>query len=212
MSEALTEAPALPPTILETKTETPAEPTNPPEAKTEGDKPEGEAKPAEPKTEFTFEALKLPEGLTVPDEAKSAFTEIVAKNGIPTEAAQSIMDLYAQQAQAAASAQAKVWTDMNEAWQAEVKADKDIGGDKLPMVQQTIAKVFDDPSLGVPGIREALNVTGAGNNPAIVKMIYNLAKVATEGGHIAGSTPKAPPPPADFGGALYGPDGPKQGR
>ena len=212
MSEALTETPAaLPPTLLETKTETPPV-TDPPAAET----PATETKPEEAKTEavpeFKFEALKLPEGLSVPDEAKSAFSEIVTKNKIPTEVAQSMMDLYAQQAQTAAAAQAKVWQDMNTAWQAEVKADKDIGGDKLPATLQRIAKVFDDPTLGVPGIREAMNLTGAGNNPAIVKLLANLAKVATEGGHIAGSPSGAVEPPADLGGALYGPNGPKQGR
>lgn len=215
MSEPLAETPALPPTLLGTtpptetpKADSPVEGAKPPE----GDKPaEGDESPEAP-APFDFTALKLPEGMTLPDDAKSAFSEIVTANKLPTETAQALMDLYAKNAQASAAAQAKVWTDMNEAWQAEVKADKDIGGDKFPEVQQTIAKVFDDPAIGAPGIREALNLTGAGNNPAVVRTIYNLAKIATEGKHIGGGPGESSTAPQNLGEALYGAGGPKRGR
>lgn len=173
------------------------------EAKPEGDKPaEGLA--------FSFDTLKLPEGMTLPDDAKTSFTDIVTKGGISTETAQALMDLYGKQAGGMAAAQAEAWKTMNEGWQAEVKADKDIGGDKLPGVLQTIAKVLNDPAIAAPGVKEALNFTGGGNNPAIVKTIYNLAKLVTEGGrHIAGSPAGSQKAPETLGDALYGADGPK---
>ena len=134
--------------------ETPAETETP---KPEGDPAPAEVKPAESEKPaegekpaevpvFSFDALKLPEGVTLPDEAKSEFSEIVTKNGISTEAAQAMMDLCAKQAGGAAAAQAEAWKTMNEGWQAEVKADPEIGGDKFEATRQTIAKVMADPS------------------------------------------------------------------
>lgn len=189
-----------------TATETPPAPAEPPAEKSaeEAKPPEGE-KPAE----FSFDAIKLPEGMTLPDDAKASFTEIVTKNGISTEAAQAMMDLYAKQVGGIAAAQAEVWKTTNETWQAEVKADKDIGGDKYAATLQTIAKVMADPKLAPPGLKEAFNLTGAGNNPAVVKFVYNLAKIATESGrHVSGTAAPTVKPPENLGDALYGSAGP----
>ena len=216
MSEAAApgETPILSPTLMETpaETETPKPEGDPAPAEVkpaESEKPAEGEKPAEVPV-FSFDALKLPEGVTLPDEAKSEFSEIVTKNGISTEAAQAMMDLYAKQAGGAAAAQAEAWKTMNEGWVTEVKADPDIGGDKLPATLQMIAKVLDDPTIGAPGVKEALNLTGAGNNPAIVKTIANLARIATEGGrHVAGAANTGVKPPESLGDALYGADGPR---
>ena len=189
-----------------TATETPPAPAETPA--------EGEAAPAEgekpPETPiFSFDAITLPEGMTLPDDAKASFTEIVTKNGISTEAAQAMMDLYAKQAGGAAAAQTEAWKTMNEGWQAEVKADPEIGKDKYAGTLQTIAKVMDDPKLAPPGLKEAFNLTGAGNHPAVVKFVYNLAKLATEGGrHVSGAAAPTVKPPENLGDALYGASGP----
>lgn len=162
----------------------------------------------EPKVEpFTFDKVTLPEGIEVPEEAKGAFTELVNEHKIPAEAAQKVMDLYATHAKAQADAAVKVWQDMNTDWQKQVKADPEIGGAKLEGTLQSIAKLVNDPALTDPGFKEAMNLTGAGNNPAIIKSLAKWAAALTEGGHVGGKPGGAQRRPQSFGEALYGTQG-----
>jgi hypothetical protein len=114
-------------------------------------------------------------------------------------------DLMALQAdslktQAAAPVQAVAgYSDVG--WQNEIKADKEIGGDKLPATLQTVSKALDQ--YGTPGVRQALDYTGAGNNPEIVRTIYAMAKALGEGGHVNGNPPNGRQGPIDAASAIY---------
>jgi len=57
--------------------------------------------------------------------------------------------------------------------------------------------------LGVPGLKEALNLTGAGNNPAIVKAFVRLGQMVSEDRFQPGNgaPPAAPKSPAEV---IYG--------
>ncbi len=146
--------------------------------------------PAEPEpaptelapTPFSADKLTLPEGLDKADPALAEFTKLA--DGLPHAKAQELIDLYTKQQKAAADANTTAWNTLHEKWISEVKADPVIGGANMPVVQQTIAKAIDQ--FGVPGLKDALNLTGAGNNPAIIRTFYNMAKQLTEGGHVSG--------------------------
>jgi hypothetical protein len=86
----------------------------------------------------------------------------------------------------------KIWTDTKAEWAKQTSSDKDIGsGDpKSPLnseAKATIAKVLDQ--LGVSGLREALALTGAGDNPVIQKAFFKIGPLLTEGKFAAGSPP-----------------------
>ena len=59
--------------------------------------------------------------------------------------------------------------------------------------------------LGVPGLREALDLTGAGNHPAIVKAFVRLGQMVSEDRFLP---PRAAPPAAPLTPAerIYGND------
>jgi hypothetical protein len=85
-----------------------------------------------------------------------------------------------------------VWQETQEQWVKEVKADPELGP-RLNEVKTTISRAIDglnNPKLA-RDFREAMDFTGAGNNPAFIRAFYKLAQMVTEGGHVAGGGPSA---------------------
>lgn len=172
---------------------------------------EGEPKtPETPAPEpFDAEKLTLPEGFEK-NETFTAFGEWAKEAGIDHPNAQKLIDMYAAQAAANAKASNDYWTKTNEDWQREVKNDPELGGDKLQGHLQTISKLLNNPEFVDPKFREALDFTGAGNHPAVVRTLARIAKALTEGASVAGNPPggqgQRPPSLAE---ALY-PGGPRR--
>lgn len=135
-----------------------------------------------------YEAFKLPEGFEANEEVMTEASGVFKELGLPQEGAQKLVDLYAKQAQAAANAPVEYWQKMQKDWVAEIKADKDLGG-KLPEVRSTISKAIDTLGPLAAPFREAMDLTGAGNNPAFVRALYKLAQSLTEGAHVSGGGP-----------------------
>lgn len=144
-----------------------------------------EAKPGAPeKYEF-----KAPEGFTLDEKAVEDATKVFKELGLPQEGAQKLIDLYVAKANEAAQAPYDLWKETQEKWVGEIKADPEIGG-KLDQVRAATSKVIDSLGPKLAGeFREAMEFTGAGNNPAFVKAFYSLAQRLTEGGHVTGSGP-----------------------
>ena len=72
----------------------------------------------------------------------------------------------------------QTFVDLQNKWVSEIKADPEIGGDKLQASIASAARAID--RLAVPGLREALDLTGAGNNPAIVKAFARIGQMIAE--------------------------------
>lgn len=152
------------------------------EAKTDDDKVVAEVKPEdklETKTEYTD--FTMPEGITVDETKLTEFKAIAADAGLPQETAQKFIDLYGTQTKETIEAPYKLWKATQETWQNEVKADPEIGGAKLEGTLSGIAKMIDE--IGgekAADVRQALNYTGAGNNPAVIKFLARLSQQFNE--------------------------------
>lgn len=177
-----------------TAPEVPAQPTAAsPEAAPEP-KPETllAAAEAEPKAEepaiepFNPEGLTAPEGITIDPEVFGKFSEIAKAAGISQPTAQALMDLYHSVVSGQETKILDAWKTTREGWVTEVKADREVGGSNLEEVRRTVAKVLDNPDLTDPKFREALEVTGIGDNLAAVRTLYRWAKALTEGGPVNG--------------------------
>ena len=183
--------------------------TTPPASPSEATPPSsllGEAEaeaPASPEP-FDPEAIKVPDGVTREDALFNDFTDIAKEHGLTGPAAQRLIDLAAKQIATATQKQQAVWEQQNADWQAQIKADKEIGGDKLPGMLQTFAKVAANPELSDPQFREALAATGAGNHPAIVRTLARWAKALSEGGPIQGGPAGSSRIPQSLGEVFYG--------
>jgi len=170
----------------------------------------GTEAPAAPEP-FDIEKITIPEGLSRDDALFGDFANVAKEHGLTGPVAQTLVDLAAKQVQTANQKLQASWDKQNADWQAEVRADKEIGGDKLSEVLQTFSKVASDPELSDPKFREALAFTGAGNHPAIVRTLARWAKALSEGGPVRGTPAAATRQPVTLGEAIYGPSGPHTG-
>jgi hypothetical protein len=95
------------------------------------------------------------------------------------------------------------WVKLNNDWQTAIKADPEIGGEQFEPMRVNVARLIDDyvGPLNSPerkALNQALLLTGAGNNPAIVKLFARIAAAHTEGGPVAGSPARAVPNAAEL--------------
>lgn len=84
-------------------------------------------------------------------------------------------------------------------WEAQVKADKEIGGDALGANLAIAAKARD---LGGPEFVKLLNKTGLGNHPAVIKTFLKIGKSLSEDKFITGGNASTEAPTAAQ--RLYG--------
>jgi len=137
-----------------------------------------------------YEAWKLPDGFEMPEAKLTLVNDTFKELGISQEAGQKLVDLYAGQLKEEIEAPYKAYTDLRKTWRDEVAADPKIGK-ILPQVKQDIARALDgigDPVL-VTAYKEAMDLTGAGDHPAFIKVLHALAQRAVEGKPVTGKGP-----------------------
>ena len=162
-------------TPSETKLETKTEPST--ETKTEGDKKAADTPVVPEKYEF-----KAPEGTQLDDKAIEAVTPIFKELGLTQDQANK---LFAFQAAREAEA-AKIMTEMRADWRDKIIKDSTIGDGReglKPEVKANIARAIDSvgDTKAVTALKEALDLTGAGDHPAIVAAFNTLGKLLSEG-------------------------------
>lgn len=134
------------------------------------------ADPAAPRV--SYDSFSLPEGVTVDGDAMKSATDLFAESGLSQAQAQKFIDLATSREQAIAQRSMQAFVDLQNQWVSEIKADPDIGGDRLKTSLASAARAID--RLEIPGLREALSFTGAGNHPAVVKAFVRLGQMIQE--------------------------------
>jgi hypothetical protein len=107
----------------------------------------------------------------------------------PKERLQKLVDLQANLVQRANEASEAAWTGMQNQWRQEAEALPDIGGAKLPETLATIKKGLD-LSGADKAFYEAMVLTGAGNNPHVIRVLHALTKNLSESKPVLGEPPK----------------------
>lgn len=159
---------------------------------------EGEKPPAPEPMKPEDYTLELPEGIAADDPLLAAFLEGAAKGGMDNESVQAVVASLGPKLAEQMAAPIKAWTALNEQWQAEVKADPVIGGANLPATIQTVTDAINLVSTPdeARSVREALTMTGAGNHPAVVRLMHRLASRLTEQRPVQGKSPAEVKSPA----------------
>jgi hypothetical protein len=139
--------------------------------------------------------VKAPEGVEVDQEQVGKLQGILADAKLsPPERAQALYDLHAAALKQAVEAPVNLFMKLQSDWQAQVKADPEIGGAKLEQATANIAKAIDAVA-GSPEaaakMREAFVFTGAGNHPEIVRLMARMSAAFVEGGAISGGPASA---------------------
>ena len=122
----------------------------------------------------------MPEGVELDEKAAGEFSEIAKELKLPQEQAQKLIDLYAKRVQG----QVDTHRATVEGWATSVKADKEIGGDKLPESLATARKAVE--AFGSPQLKDLLNTSGLGNHPEFVKLMFRAGKAISEDRFIVG--------------------------
>ena len=170
-----------------------------------GGKPAESAVP----TEYKF---KVPEGITLDENTTKSYTELATKLGLKPEAAQEVLNYYGkdvvkplveQVTKAVTEANTKAFTDLTASWKAELDKDPELSGTNREPAQAIIGQMLD--TYGSKEAREAFDLTGAGWNPAIVRMILKMGKALAEGQPTHPGQPVNRAKATTPGERLYGP-------
>lgn len=154
----------------------------------DGDKPADKSDDKEQKPEGAPEKyeFKPAEGQELDTAALEQFEPIARELNLTNEQAQKMVDLYGTKIMPMVQQQqAEAWQKTTEQWAADVKADKEIGGDKLTANLSAAQRALD--LFGTPELKEYLNTTGLGNHPDLVKTFVKIGKAMSEDGMVDGS-------------------------
>ena len=141
-------------------------------------------------TPVTADAIELPEGVELAEEPMNEFLELINNQEMGRdELAQSLINLQVKLAQdaqdAATQAGQQLWDDTQNTWRDQAQALPEIGGKALPQTLATIKSGLT--AMGADAATfEAFDVTGAGNHPAIIKILHKLTKDLVETPPVSG--------------------------
>lgn len=166
---------------------------------TQTDKKDGEAKDGDDKSEdksgapAEYAEYKLPEGYTLDPESKAKVNSMFKDMGLSQDNAQKLVDFYIESTKEAFGQPYKAYQEMTDGWLTEAQNHYDLKGKLGPGqdVNVRIAKMYDtigDPKL-VQDFKALMDLTGAGNHQAFIRVLNKLAMKVTEGTPVSGKGP-----------------------
>ena len=169
------------------------------------------AKAAKAKAPDSYSEFKLPEGFVWQEGHLEAVQKAGKESGMSQEVMQSFIDLSTKGIQDGIQdyeeSGQQQWEDLKDGWVETIKKDPELGGDNLEATikdgrravsafGQMIEVKGEDgkPVLGKDGkptmandLAQALEFTGAGSHPVIVRAFAMLGKLVGEGGMVHGN-------------------------
>lgn len=160
---------------------------------------------------ITYEAFKFPDGLEVAPERIGAFTEVAAGLRLTQDQAQSLLDLHAQEIQAASNQRAQseldrqysAFHDLRRGWRETIQSDPVIGGNRLHTTINEVISLRNQYVTDAQHLRDlsdAFNATGIGDHPAFIRWMHNVYN-GTKNSFVESESPMtgAPVPQASTG-------------
>lgn len=162
-------APAAPPAPTALATPPPADPP---------------AAPAAPVIPEKYD-LKLPDGAHLDASAIEAVSAQAKALKLTNEQAQALLTEQDKAVAQYAAKQQAEWAEQGQKWVAEIKADPEIGGAtfdaSISKAKQAVEK------FGTPAFREALESTGLGNHPEVVRVFARIGRAMSEDKLVTGA-------------------------
>lgn len=167
-----------------------------------------EAAPAVPEAPVTPEATPAPtyeftwpEGVTPPAaEELAPLTSLLGEIKAPQEQAQKLVDLHLSEVNKVVERIAKqnenAWTDTRKEWVDKIKADPELGGNRFQTIVQqagSVIELYGGTKDQISELRQVFNFTGAGDHPAVVRLLSNIGRALGEGKPVPATTPAAAP-------------------
>jgi hypothetical protein len=142
---------------------------------------------------LTAESFTLAEGITLDEAQLTPFLEIMNTADLTrAELAQKLVDYQVSSQQtageAADEAATSMWNETQKEWQTQANALPDIGGAAMSETLATIKKGLTLVGADAATF-QALDLTGAGNHPEVIKVLHALTARLSETAPVAGSPP-----------------------
>ena len=138
-----------------------------------------------------YSDFTAPEGFEIDKEVAAEAGAIFKDLNLSQANSQRLVDFYIKRIQEMNNAPAEFYETKQQEWKDQINSDPEIGGSKWNGTKASIGRLFD--SLGdsalTDAFREAMDYTGAGNHPGVVKFLARVAQRLTEGGPVRGSGP-----------------------
>lgn len=121
-----------------------------------------------------YEDFKMPDGMELDKERMEAFLPIAKELNLSQDKAQKLVDFYATAVKDITTQQQQMWADTLDEWKETAVSDSEYGGKKFQESIVAAKRALD--TFGSKKLREALDQTGMGNHPELIRM---LVKVGT---------------------------------
>jgi hypothetical protein len=150
------------------------------------------AEPEKPTAPVVPEAYEYvpPDGMKVDPASLEPFNAHAKELGLSQEQYKGLVDFALARDANNAAAPAKAWEALQTQWRGEVMADTSISDGKglTPEASEAVVRVLSQ--FGQDGsLKQALAITGAGNNPAIVKAFVAIGKAMGAAGPLGFGKP-----------------------
>lgn len=131
-----------------------------------------------------YEAFTIPDGLVASDEQLSQFREMAKGLNLSQPNAQKLIEFEAMRMGEMFTAQENAWETQKTQWIEQIRSDPELGGQSMLEKQATAVRAV--LRIGGDSLVTALNETGAGNHPELVRAFYRIGLAMTED-HFSGS-------------------------
>lgn len=146
----------------------------------EADKTKTEEKPIE------YTDFKLPENFVADPDAIAEFKTVAKEYKLTQEQAQKLIDMQTSLAAKQSKITQEQWENVQKDWRSKSESDKEFGGAEFKANVGLAKKALD--KFGTKEFREALEVTGMGNHPEIIRFLYKVGKTISEDSISSGRT------------------------
>ena len=130
------------------------------------------------KTPEAFKDFEIPEEITINEEALSSFKDLAKDMELSQEQAQQLVDLQTKMAIQEAKQRDEEFNDSLAEMLEAAKTDKDIGGDKFET--KVASAMLAIETFGDQNVIDALDYSGLGNHPGILKMLSAVGELVQE--------------------------------
>lgn len=140
--------------------------------------------------------FKAPEGQQLDAKAIEAITPLFKELGLTNDQAQKLVDFDTKRQSEAENNANRQYEDTRLGWRNEVIKDRDLGDGKAGLKSEAKANIDRamqaiGDSKAIDAFKEAMDLTGAGDNPAVLRVMNTLGKLLSEGTAVRGAGPAA---------------------
>ncbi len=170
----------------EEASEAAGEETDQPSGETDEKSEDGDANEDEDGAPEEYSDFEIPDGVEVDGEALETLKGQLKDIGANQAQAQQLIDLQIATNAKAYEAQVKAWTDTQDTWKDTAKNDEEYG--KGNFDQNMVVARRGMREIGGDELAKALDETGAGNHPEIIRAFFRMGKAIGEDSFSIGGT------------------------